>query len=442
MNILARFDPFLKGHASPGRKFDGSPSDRRTYGIGAKILTVFCSTAVVLATLEIAVRIIEPVGWERPPVFLADEQTGWRLAPNQDGYRRNYSVPDLFCSRFRTNSLGMRDREYTLENGQNLRVLVVGDSMTEGWGVEGEEAYPKVLENRFLRDIEVWNLGVVSYGTDQELQQLRRFIGQSRPHLVLLGFYENDVADNTRDEAPWYPRLAKPLFAIQGSELVVVDSDKLRGQWESMERQSHSWAGELKAFLKHSALARLASFAIRKTRYSRTEGKQANRKFLDTWVRHNPYRVEPTEETVHGWQITERLLVEMRRLTASQNARFVILYIPSAEEILPSEIERRRDILGKTDVRLPENRLREIAERNGIEFIATHSIFASNPQPQQLYLPHPEKDGHLSVRGQLLLAQAVAEYLHSKGWLPESAFQMQNLKSLVDNPSAIARDAR
>ena len=48
------------------------------------------------------------------------------------------------------NSLGFRDNEYLPKKPKNtLRLLVLGDSLTFGLGVEGSESFPKILEADF-----------------------------------------------------------------------------------------------------------------------------------------------------------------------------------------------------------------------------------------------------------------------------------------------------
>ena len=50
----------------------------------------------------------------------------------------------------KTNSLGFRDYEYSLNKNSKYRILVLGDSFTFGWGVEIENTWIKVLEKEVV----------------------------------------------------------------------------------------------------------------------------------------------------------------------------------------------------------------------------------------------------------------------------------------------------
>jgi hypothetical protein len=71
-----------------------------------------------------------------------DDAILWELQPNLD---------TLFkFEEFSTNSVGMRDREYSLEKPANTkRIVVIGDSFAMGSGVSDTENYPFLLEQMF-----------------------------------------------------------------------------------------------------------------------------------------------------------------------------------------------------------------------------------------------------------------------------------------------------
>src|SRR4029453_8146836 len=73
-------------------------------------------------------------------------------------------------------------------------IVVLGDSFTQGYGVEEHEAYPRVLEG-LLDGVEVINLGV---GGSCPLDYAANFeeVGRAyEPDLVLVGLMANDVSD-------------------------------------------------------------------------------------------------------------------------------------------------------------------------------------------------------------------------------------------------------
>jgi len=85
------------------------------------------------------------------------------------GFHPNYEWQDKFGPiriRMVSNSLGMRDGERRVVPpvGDRPRILLIGDSFTEGVGVLWEETFAGRLESALVpRGVEVLNAGVVSY---------------------------------------------------------------------------------------------------------------------------------------------------------------------------------------------------------------------------------------------------------------------------------------
>jgi lysophospholipase L1-like esterase len=101
------------------------------------------------------------------------------------------------------NSLGFRDHEYPRPKPAGVfRILVLGDSFTQGVGVGFDESYPERLE-RLLNlvaggsgpDFQVLNLGLPQRSTPQELRLLRKMAPELEPDLVLVGYCLNDAED-------------------------------------------------------------------------------------------------------------------------------------------------------------------------------------------------------------------------------------------------------
>lgn len=100
-----------------------------------------------------------------------------------------------------TNNLGLRnDTDTTLERGDELRILGIGDSFTFGPYVANEETWPARLEE-FLRSenpdraVEVLNAGIASYTITDELAYFADKGLALNPDLVILEVTFNDIAD-------------------------------------------------------------------------------------------------------------------------------------------------------------------------------------------------------------------------------------------------------
>jgi hypothetical protein len=398
-----------------------------------KIITVLVVVFFTLAAIEVFLRILQPDGAERIPAFVVDEQTGWARPPNQHGFLVQ-RVPGIFKTHFQTNSRGMRDHEYPLEKREKLRILALGDSVTEGWGVEQEETYPKILESQCLRDVEVWNLGVVGYSTDQELQQLRRVIETYRPDVVTLAFYFNDLAENSLSRTRWWPNYVKPHFAIQGNKLVLTDAPELLEQKRGADRQAHTWGAHARNALNSSALYRLTRY-VAKTVYDRWRERQPRERPTrggrspEWWGMDNLFRLEQSEELNSAWRLSEHLLVEANRLCESHGAKFVLVYVPSPVDGVPEMMSVFLNRMGVNeplsdfDVTIVERRLSEVATRNGIRFVPAGARFRSSANPAQLFLPQLPRDPHIGKQGHELVAHILAEYLQRQHMLPQANFR-------------------
>jgi len=104
---------------------------------------------------------------------------------------------------FVTNSAGFRnDRDFAYDKPPDvLRILVLGDSHTQGYEVRQEATYAEVLRRSLsseTRKVEVLNAGVSGFGTAEELAFLENEGYRYHPDVVVLGFFGNDYEDNLK----------------------------------------------------------------------------------------------------------------------------------------------------------------------------------------------------------------------------------------------------
>ena len=94
------------------------------------------------------------------------------------------------------NSYGWKDREFTkVKKRGAVRIACIGDSVTEGYRIETENTFPKVLESRLqgLRyDAEVMNLGRGGNDTVDNLKSLKVAMEFS-PDIIIYQFGMNDI---------------------------------------------------------------------------------------------------------------------------------------------------------------------------------------------------------------------------------------------------------
>ncbi len=101
-----------------------------------------------------------------------------------------------------TNEDGLRS-EYDREQFQQaeIRIACLGDSFTFGYGVQGENSYPALLQRQLRsrlgqQNVAVLNAGVISYSPLLEDRLLRRVVRHYEPQIVLLMLDSTDVGDD------------------------------------------------------------------------------------------------------------------------------------------------------------------------------------------------------------------------------------------------------
>jgi lysophospholipase L1-like esterase len=94
----------------------------------------------------------------------------------------------------RANSLGYRDREFVVPKpAGTYRVAVIGDSITFGGGLDEEDRFTSLIQDRVGRDgIEILNLGVPGRDLPQHLDALEHDALPLDPDFILLQLFVND----------------------------------------------------------------------------------------------------------------------------------------------------------------------------------------------------------------------------------------------------------
>jgi lysophospholipase L1-like esterase len=152
-------------------------------------------------------------------------QPAVRAAYAAQGVGRLAEFADTFphAVEFRYNSAGFRDAEFRPRSPGVRRIVVLGDSFTEGQGVREVDTYPRVLEAR-LRSSGSGPWEVLNYGyRGQDLPALHRLFEQAQdldPDLIVFGMVLNDAERDPTFDQRW-PRLndwimlRRPTMALQ-----------------------------------------------------------------------------------------------------------------------------------------------------------------------------------------------------------------------------------
>ena len=191
---------------------------------------IFVSVALSYLTLELYVRAFVDDGlnyelemWKYAKLLKQvsdDPNIGHEHRPNTDARLMGVDVA--------TNSAKLRDREFPLEKPPgSIRILMLGDSITLGWGIEAVDSVAKQLESEFRsrfpeRKIDVINAGVGNYNTAMEVSWFLSKGVAYEPDMVVLNYFVNDAeltptrrGGVLRESSAAYVFLASRFDAVQ-----------------------------------------------------------------------------------------------------------------------------------------------------------------------------------------------------------------------------------
>lgn len=204
-----------------------APVYKRLHAARKEVVLVLVSLLVSLLVAEIAVRVFDPLGvsyFEESSRYhfdkIADTVLVYKHAP---GLRRVYQGVEVS-----TNELGLRDRVIAAKSAGEVRILLLGDSVTFGWGVRAEATFARKLESLLSaelgRPVRTVNAGVGSYNTAQEHAFLTRYADVIEPDLVVLVYVSNDVEKAGATFDPWSQKVLRGKTPPQAIGLLLERS--------------------------------------------------------------------------------------------------------------------------------------------------------------------------------------------------------------------------
>jgi hypothetical protein len=215
---------------------------------------------------------------------------------------------------FRVNAQGFRDDEdyqYQKRAGQR-RVLILGDSHTQGFEVRQSATFAKVLEHRLRArgiDAQVLNTGISGFGTAEELMFLEREGMKYRPDAVVLAFFANDFDDSVKSD----------LYELANGSLTVRNTSYTPGVTPIAVINAVPGASWLS---QHSYLFSLFINTFWET--AKEALRAGARKNLTT-----EFAIRVSEVDTYERELVVALLRRMKAVAHAANIPFIIVEIPS-----------------------------------------------------------------------------------------------------------------
>lgn len=357
----------------------------RVRQIAFRMLVPVVTVLVMLLLAELVLRMpvfsafmdYEPTLLGGPLAYLPNQETRHRLGTD-------------FDVRIRINSRGFRDTEYR-PAPQSHTVLALGDSYTEGWGVDLEKSWPKQLEARLGGPggyDHVYDAGRSGTNPKNYAAVYDRFFDSDASiDLVVFGVcLSNDlIEENTPSE-----RVSRPPTLSSRAKFYALKYSVLA----NIVHRSMRYNPRLELFLSHLGL---------------TKPQRIKLDFLND------------EANSRRWPYTADFIASFGKRVEASGRRFVVVLIPTKELVLDGYMEALVQQTGASpdDIDLYGSRdylLRALTEK-GVEVLDLTPVFdqpAKGTTADYYFLA----DVHWNAAGHQLAAERIAEHLRNPRTAP------------------------
>lgn len=369
-----------------------------------RLALVGISAGVAVVALEVYLR--QTMSAFRGPAFdlamFEEDASGWTATI--PGYEGNVTWAGRTTS-VRLNELGMRGAPVPERRPGEKRILVVGDSVTFGVGVEVEDTFGYRLQALLSREpgrrVTVGIGAAPGYGTIDLERIVRRVKQRFEPDLILAGvFLGNDLEDNfqaTRIAVDGYrltgppARIAKESFRMRMSmrfRTWFVVEDFLAKYVPTMSIKIPDMQPEIDAFRDFPA-------------------ERAGAFFMDH-VEVTPSMERILDKLEQGLQLVK---------AAAESTPVVVLILPTPthcdEAVYRRMLDRNGWALADYRRGALQQRIIERCQQLDLEVLDLTAELESLDHVADAFLP---QDAHLDVRGHTVVAEYLAEELAKRGW--------------------------
>ena len=314
------------------------------------LILIFVSIIFGVVFLELGIRKLYPETllynrFQEPVKY--GEFTTRRLKPNSKF--KHVSKDKIYY--YKTNSMGFRmEKEVSdIKDPGNLRVLILGDSHTQGFEVQQNETFSELLnkKNCQKKKLEVINTGISGTGTSEHLITLLYLMDKLKPDIIIEAFYPNDLINNNR-------------------AFHKIENDLLK-----IERYNHPASNWLKILKIHNNffLTRYLSqnsFAyslLMNSIWEKAVVLLYGRELLlsDALVELNPEQVSRSDI-----KLLNSIISEMKRVV-DKKGKFFIITIPTIESYQPEDFFNKENLKNIINIKFDKSKKWHV--QNGLRHI-------------------------------------------------------------------------
>jgi hypothetical protein len=341
-----------------------------------------------------------------------DPVLGWGIRPNR--------TIDHQGTTYTSNDIGTRAlHSYSPEPPADItRIAAFGPSFTHGDEVSDEATWTYLLEQA-RSDLEVMNWGVGGYGTDQAFLRYKDQGALYTPHVVLIGYEDENMYRNMSRFRPFYQSqterpLTKPVFALEGEELELLPNpfSSPADVRDAVLQTPNDFLNAIcptdyhciKPGYQQSVLDRLKSFRLLRTLVFPLQYARYDKARGTSLVRSYDGPLSPPEET------TLRILSAFAEEVRRNDAVPLVIIFPTTVTMA--------EYVGK-DQPFYQALITHL-QNEGIHVLDLRNSFATAMQEKDMGFEAfiSPVGGHYNEAGNRLVSQAILDYLVQSGLIP------------------------
>lgn len=310
---------------------------------------------------------------------------------------------DQFSYEWISDKYGFKNKKNIAEK-KNFKAIAIGDSFTEGMGVDTDKTYPSLLSKE---GISTYNLGVQGYSLSQSLGALKKFGNNFNYEYIILNYNKGT-----------YPR-----------EKIINNYEQLQDKKKAREVNEKMFTGGIGDFnyADHNPEIRLQAYFVTSgiwlyTKFIRMNFKNFFKEKIEVSNSiFKPYRnsffdIENKRSPINLNELSliEKPILELKKIALERNIKLIVIF---------SDYKAISYYEKATGKKIPEYVfdefyfLEKFLKKNDIKLLNLSKILQdyvnelpTNPDGKKL--PYLELDGHLNEIGYMLLVQELKKIIN------------------------------
>lgn len=354
-------------------------------------------------------------------IWIPDEYLGVAHAPNSKFVYESAFNHEFSITR-KTNSLGLVGEQIsTKKQGNTFRILILGDSFTEGLHVREGTNFCEQLQFLLNKNIfcktkafQVINAGVSGGSPISEFIFFKRELVKLSPDIVILQMFTNDIFEDNK---------AAAMSVLDNTGLPIkinkffTNENKLNTQTFNQDSQLQELIYKIKkSIFNNSAFFQCVTRSQKKFLKKSPSNKKMNA--MPEFNDDNQFFIIQDDNLLFkdknfrdkALGRTEKYILAIRDLAIKNNAKFFIFLIPPEKQLSLEHYSEHTSYFRTRPSFYLNEELKEFSNNEQIEYLDLLPIFEKNKNKGLYY----NMDGHIKENGHTIVAEALFDFICGK----------------------------